>query len=204
MDRIKERAAESGEFEKNGIQHLKASMLQRRYDWARTDKGVGAVGQVVSGRFYIDPPGLVERLNSNLSGRVCWLVWGLGMCLLSVWSARKEGRKIPEAMLKRICGLKVVDFELGISSDNGDTEINSKVTEYTMSCDNKSSELIEEAAQNEGTALIARSIDNSVVDKEEKNVNREEEAVKRSSFCHGEEERERFNRILTYYPFKEY
>lgn len=41
----------------------------KRYDWARsarTDKGVSAVGQVVSGRFYIDPPGLVDRLNSNL------------------------------------------------------------------------------------------------------------------------------------------
>ncbi|KAJ8772527.1 hypothetical protein K2173_027704 [Erythroxylum novogranatense] len=41
----------------------------KRYDWARsarTDKGVSAVGQVVSGRFYIDPPGLVERLNSFL------------------------------------------------------------------------------------------------------------------------------------------
>ncbi|GFP98251.1 tRNA pseudouridine synthase a mitochondrial [Phtheirospermum japonicum] len=41
----------------------------RRYDWARsarTDKGVSAVGQVVSGRFYVDPPGFIERLNSNL------------------------------------------------------------------------------------------------------------------------------------------
>uniref|UniRef100_A0A7N0R9W3 Pseudouridine synthase I TruA alpha/beta domain-containing protein n=1 Tax=Kalanchoe fedtschenkoi TaxID=63787 RepID=A0A7N0R9W3_KALFE len=41
----------------------------KRYDWARsarTDKGVSAVGQVVSGRFYVDPPGLVERLNSIL------------------------------------------------------------------------------------------------------------------------------------------
>lgn len=45
----------------------------KRYDWARsarTDKGVSAVGQVVSGRFYIDPPGLVERLNSNLSPQI--------------------------------------------------------------------------------------------------------------------------------------
>lgn len=44
--------------------------LSKRYDWARsarTDKGVSAVGQVVSGRFYIDPPGFVDRLNSNLS-----------------------------------------------------------------------------------------------------------------------------------------
>ncbi|KAG6776635.1 hypothetical protein NC652_014964 [Populus alba x Populus x berolinensis] len=47
--------------------------IPKRYDWARsarTDKGVSAVGQVVSGRFYIDPPGLVERLHSNLSPQI--------------------------------------------------------------------------------------------------------------------------------------
>ncbi|KAF7806515.1 tRNA pseudouridine synthase A, mitochondrial isoform X1 [Senna tora] len=47
--------------------------IPKRYDWARsarTDKGVSAVGQVVSGRFYIDPPGLVDRLNSNLSPQI--------------------------------------------------------------------------------------------------------------------------------------
>lgn len=45
----------------------------KRFDWARsarTDKGVSAVGQVVSGRFYVDPPGFVERLNSNLSPQI--------------------------------------------------------------------------------------------------------------------------------------
>ncbi|KAE8708995.1 putative pentatricopeptide repeat-containing protein [Hibiscus syriacus] len=45
----------------------------KRYDWARsarTDKGVSAVGQVVSGRFYIDPPGLVERLNQMLPTQI--------------------------------------------------------------------------------------------------------------------------------------
>ncbi|CAB4265494.1 unnamed protein product [Prunus armeniaca] len=45
----------------------------KRYDWARsarTDKGVSAVGQVVSGRFYVDPPGFVDRLNSNLSPQI--------------------------------------------------------------------------------------------------------------------------------------
>ncbi|KAF8405486.1 hypothetical protein HHK36_010393 [Tetracentron sinense] len=45
----------------------------KRFDWARsarTDKGVSAVGQVVSGRFYIDPPGFVDRLNSNLSPQI--------------------------------------------------------------------------------------------------------------------------------------
>ncbi|KAL9326098.1 hypothetical protein ACSQ67_006743 [Phaseolus vulgaris] len=47
--------------------------IPKRYDWARsarTDKGVSAVGQVVSGRFYIDPPGLVDRLNSNLHSQI--------------------------------------------------------------------------------------------------------------------------------------
>ncbi|XP_075520591.1 uncharacterized protein LOC142553924 [Primulina tabacum] len=47
--------------------------LHKRYDFARsarTDKGVSAVGQVVSGRFYIDPPGLVDRLNSHLSTQI--------------------------------------------------------------------------------------------------------------------------------------
>ncbi|KMT20568.1 hypothetical protein BVRB_1g005500 [Beta vulgaris subsp. vulgaris] len=45
----------------------------KRFDFARsarTDKGVSAVGQVVSGRFYVDPPGFVHRLNSNLSPQI--------------------------------------------------------------------------------------------------------------------------------------
>ncbi|KAJ6829031.1 uncharacterized protein M6B38_359495 [Iris pallida] len=44
-----------------------------RYEWARsarTDKGVSAAGQVVSGRFYVDPPGFLDRLNSNLSDQI--------------------------------------------------------------------------------------------------------------------------------------
>uniref|UniRef100_A0A803LV62 Pseudouridine synthase I TruA alpha/beta domain-containing protein n=2 Tax=Chenopodium quinoa TaxID=63459 RepID=A0A803LV62_CHEQI len=45
----------------------------KRFDWARsarTDKGVSAVGQVVSGRFYVDPPGFVERLSSHLPPQI--------------------------------------------------------------------------------------------------------------------------------------
>lgn len=44
-----------------------------RYEWARaarTDKGVSAAGQVVSGRFYVDPPGFIDRLNENLDERI--------------------------------------------------------------------------------------------------------------------------------------
>ncbi|OAY76038.1 tRNA pseudouridine synthase A, mitochondrial, partial [Ananas comosus] len=45
----------------------------RRYDWARsarTDKGVSAAAQVVSGRFYIDPPGLAARLSAHLPDQI--------------------------------------------------------------------------------------------------------------------------------------
>lgn len=41
----------------------------RKVDWmraARTDKGVSAIGQIVSARLVIDPPGLVERVNRHL------------------------------------------------------------------------------------------------------------------------------------------
>ncbi|KAK7265112.1 hypothetical protein RJT34_32728 [Clitoria ternatea] len=35
-----------------------------------TDVGVSAVGQVVSGQFYIDPPGFIECLDSNLPSQM--------------------------------------------------------------------------------------------------------------------------------------
>ncbi|KAI4388492.1 hypothetical protein MLD38_000814 [Melastoma candidum] len=63
--------------------------MPKRWDWARsarTDKGVSAVGQVVSGKFYIDPPGLVERLNENLSQQI--RVFGLKRVTAS-FSAKK-------------------------------------------------------------------------------------------------------------------
>ncbi|WOL10774.1 TRNA pseudouridine synthase [Canna indica] len=47
--------------------------IPRRYDWARsarTDKGVSAAAQVVSGRFYVDPPGFVDRLNAHLPEQI--------------------------------------------------------------------------------------------------------------------------------------
>ncbi|XP_057862544.2 tRNA pseudouridine synthase 1 isoform X1 [Cryptomeria japonica] len=42
-------------------------------DWtrsARTDKGVSAAGQIVSGRFVIEPPGFVSRVNSHLPEQI--------------------------------------------------------------------------------------------------------------------------------------
>ncbi|WVZ83749.1 hypothetical protein U9M48_030856 [Paspalum notatum var. saurae] len=86
----------------------------QRYDWARatrTDKGVSAAGQVVSGRFYVDPPGFVDRLNTQLAPQIrCWeirhpfssrrlrvlgchpilIVEGIHRCNLAASIARKE------------------------------------------------------------------------------------------------------------------
>jgi tRNA pseudouridine38-40 synthase len=45
----------------------------RRWDWAhaaRTDKGVSAAAQLVSGRFYVDPPGFVDWLNDLLPDQI--------------------------------------------------------------------------------------------------------------------------------------
>ncbi|XP_010539823.1 PREDICTED: tRNA pseudouridine synthase A, mitochondrial [Tarenaya hassleriana] len=59
-------------FHAGGVPELERGK-PRQYDWARsarTDKGVSAVGQVVSGRFFIDPSGFVDRLNSILPGQI--------------------------------------------------------------------------------------------------------------------------------------
>ena len=45
----------------------------RKVDWmraARTDKGVSAVGQIVSARLVIDPPGFVDRVNQHLPKQI--------------------------------------------------------------------------------------------------------------------------------------
>eukprot|EP00897_Mesotaenium_endlicherianum_P009919 jgi/Mesen1/8956/ME000056S08358 len=45
----------------------------RKIDWvraARTDKGVSAVGNVVSAKIVVDPPGFLERVNEQLPSRI--------------------------------------------------------------------------------------------------------------------------------------
>lgn len=55
-------------FRANAIAQCNFGNLQK-VDWmraARTDKGVSAVGQIISARLVIDPPGFVERVNEHL------------------------------------------------------------------------------------------------------------------------------------------
>ncbi|KAJ4837243.1 hypothetical protein Tsubulata_045751, partial [Turnera subulata] len=230
----------------------------KRYDWARsarTDKGVSAVGQVVSGRFYIDPPGLVERLNANLSPQIrifgykrvtgsysakkfcdrrryVYLIpvfaldpsshrdresvlasLGSGDELVKCVECSERGRKVVGAVGNKR-DLKSVACLTGISSnglvasvkneiieDNGTNGANSgsqnEDTENPHVNVKIKEESVEKGCDDETRAGVL--MEDLKVSVEEERVNAEEEAVKRSNFCYGEKEKERFNRILSYY-----
>lgn len=250
----------------------------KRYDWARsarTDKGVSAVGQVVSGRFYIDPPGLVERLNSYLPSQIrifgykratasfnakkfcdrrryVYLIpvfaldpcshpdresvlasLGSGNELVKCLECSERGRKVVGVIGKRNFDKKFVTVPSSISSNNGDAIVNPKVEESSMVSKDwgdgnmTNSEVAVGTSvltQNENDACIepskkendmssdiaigpAQNVDtlSSELPKEsresveEEEINGEEKPVKRSEFCYGVKEKERFNRVLKHY-----
>ncbi|CAH9128832.1 unnamed protein product [Cuscuta epithymum] len=190
----------------------------RRYDWARsarTDKGVSAVGQVVSGRFYVDPPGFVDRLNSNLSPQIrifgykratasfnakkfcdrrryVYLIpvfaldpsahrdresvlasLGSGNELVKCLECSERGRKVMGLMGKRSFNSNNV-----VSSDSKDPPTHSE-TEEKMENGNSLGE------KDKSTAM---------------EVERESLLVtQKVDFCYGEQEKDKFNRILKYY-----
>ncbi|XP_004507720.1 uncharacterized protein [Cicer arietinum] len=223
--------------------------MSKRYDWARsarTDKGVSAVGQVVSGRFYIDPPGFVDRLNSNLPSQIrifgykrvtasfsakkfcdrrryVYLipVFALDPCchrdretvlaslgseneLVKCLECSERGRKV-EGLVgnsKRNLELEAMDVE---TTDKGDDNRSNKESindnEGKVSVEDVNSKTSFEtvvSGQDEVSPLNGGSENNSAVLEEEK-VNGEDTPAKRSEFCYGEKERERFNKILKSY-----
>ncbi|CAK7346084.1 unnamed protein product [Dovyalis caffra] len=247
--------------------------IPKRYDWARsarTDKGVSAVGQVVSGRFYIDPPGLVERLQSNLSPqfrifgykrvtgsfnakkfcdrrRYVYLipVFALDPCshpdresvlaslgsdseLVKCLECSERGRKVVGAVGKRGFESKSDVSQTDISSNDKDGLVKSEIKEEisVLMCngdgDNRNRESVTETKvlENDGNETksampelgistnsedadanpeIKDEIMVSVENGDDNNTKSEEELIKRSGFCYGEKEKERFNRILNYY-----
>lgn len=235
----------------------------KRYDWARsarTDKGVSAVGQVVSGRFYIDPPGLVDRLNSNLSPQIrifgykrvtasfnakkfcdrrryVYLIpvfaldpsshpnresvmasLGSENELVKCLECSERGRKVAGLMGKRNYELRGASFESGISSNGSDAKVDAIVNDENGvpsvigDGENQNPESTKEVKVENGDSGINQveyrtgilgpdevSIDLGSSSGVEENVNGEEKSEKRRDFHYGEEERERFNRILKYY-----
>ncbi|EOA40011.1 hypothetical protein CARUB_v10008701mg [Capsella rubella] len=238
----------------------------RSYEWARsarTDKGVSAVGQVVSGRFYVDPPGFVERLNSNLpdqirvfgykrvapsfsSKKFCdrrryvYLipVFALDPCVHSeaemvrtdlgyeyvkCVECSENGYKIPVGVMGKDtdCDAKSLEIQSDISHSNCDSlgidDVKSEALSSSVSNgdDNLNSEVLD------GADVAARVVTEETPDSssksedmEELNLdsskesdtlakgemkNKERRDMTEGNFCYGEKEKERFNRILSYY-----
>ncbi|XP_062099491.1 uncharacterized protein LOC133805348 [Humulus lupulus] len=232
----------------------------KRYDWARsarTDKGVSAVGQVVSGRFYVDPPGFVDRLNANLSPQIrifgykrvtgsfnakkfcdrrryVYLIplfaldpnshpnresvmasLGSGNELFKCHECSERGRKVVGLMGKRNYELRGSSFELDISSNTESAKVDSALGEdidissINGNASDPNSKSIKEIQSENGDAG-SNKVQNEVLDSNEGNaakdttgdveeISGEDNPVKKSNFSYGENEKERFNRILNYY-----
>ncbi|KAI3776513.1 hypothetical protein L1987_46298 [Smallanthus sonchifolius] len=176
-----------------------------RYDFARsarTDKGVSAVGQVVSGKFYVDPPGFVERLNSYLPPQ--FRIFGYKRVTAS-FSAKKfcDRRRYvyllpvfaldPSSHRDREClecsergwnfyGCSEVEIQSGISSN----------TSCALSDFNGNG--CKEGLNSEPVIVDSNSDAVNGVGNGEG-----EKIVKGNVFSYGEEERGRFNKILKQY-----
>ncbi|KAG2254623.1 hypothetical protein Bca52824_084759 [Brassica carinata] len=139
----------------------------KQYDFtrcARTDKGVSAVGQVVSGRFHVDPPGFVDRLNANLPDQI---------------------------RLKKFCDRRRYVYLLPV---------------FALDPYVKCFECSERGRKNKITGVVGKlkgdSFDAKSLDVRSDITSNSLSALRtdvKSKFCYGEEEKERFNRILSYY-----
>ncbi|KAL9681543.1 hypothetical protein QQ045_013328 [Rhodiola kirilowii] len=229
----------------------------KRYDWARsarTDKGVSAVGQVVSGKFYVDPPGLVARLNSILPQqfrvfgykrvtpsfsakkfcdrrRYVYLLpvfaldpsahrdresvlasFGSGNELVKCLECPERGRKV-EGVMGNKRNSEAKDSNGIAVSSNGSNDGIMNQGNSNNGC-NSDSELkgnaavksvneIGEMEKDAGLGTLVEVPDvamENVTNIDLENDNGEEKHEKeKSTFCYGEVEKERFNRILGSY-----
>ncbi|XP_020890736.1 tRNA pseudouridine synthase A, mitochondrial isoform X2 [Arabidopsis lyrata subsp. lyrata] len=170
------------------------------YDFARsarTDKGVSAVGQVVSGRFNVDPPGFVDRLNSNLPNQI-----------------RIFGYKhvTPSFSSKKFCDRRRYVYLLPVFALD---PISHRDRETVMASLGPGEEYVKCFECSERGRKIPGLVGNwkdvevgSIQEDSCKlNTNSTEKingegnvmAETKSKFCYGEKEKERFNRILSCY-----
>ncbi|CAI9777923.1 unnamed protein product [Fraxinus pennsylvanica] len=243
--------------------------LPKRFDFARsarTDKGVSAVGQVVSGRFYVEPPGLIERLNSILSPQIrifgfkrvtgafnakkfcvkrryVYLIpvfaldpschrdresvlasLGSENELVKCLECSERGRKVFGVMGKRNfyskSDFEAVPVDSSITLDRSalfELENEEKVFIKTSENGNGEEKIVIKTSENvngnneaDDKKLNTESL-KELDDGAAQSDKTEEDKVssgsmdgnakpeKRSEFCYGEQERERFNRILKFY-----
>ncbi|CAN1315314.1 tRNA pseudouridine synthase 1 [Linum perenne] len=212
----------------------------KRYDWARsarTDKGVSAVGQVVSGRFYVDPPGFVERLNSELPSqfrifgykRVTGSFSAKKFCdrrryvyLIPVFALDPSSHRDRESVLASLgSGSELVKcFECSERGRKVVGAVGNKRTSDPNAAASQSdvSVVVESVVNDEGSQKLPElSAEDVPLGEENANPKLETETLvgvdnghacdvglteaveKGIPFSYGEEEKERFNRILSYY-----
>ncbi|KAG7590305.1 Pseudouridine synthase I TruA alpha/beta domain [Arabidopsis suecica] len=166
------------------------------YDFARsarTDKGVSAVGQVVSGRFNVDPPGFVDRLNSNLPNQI--RIFGYKHVTPS-FSSKKFCDRRRYVYLLPVFALDPIshrDRETVMAS-LGPGEEYVKCFE----CSERGRKIPGLVGNWKGTNFVTKSLD---FQSDILSINGQGNvmAATKSKFCYGEKEKERFNRILSCY-----
>ncbi|KAK4351795.1 hypothetical protein RND71_027313 [Anisodus tanguticus] len=198
----------------------------RRYDWARsarTDKGVSAVGQVVSGRFYVDPPGFIDRLNSILNPQI--RIFGFKR-VTNAFNAKKFCDKRRYVYLIPVFALdpfKHRDRESVLASLGSGNElvkcldcsergrkVDGVMGKRVYDPKTKSVIVVDTPVMSdvnandmviENETSLSENVEerNDKVDGGDENAKIVEEPVEESVFCYGEKEKERFNRILKYY-----
>ncbi|XP_039137475.1 tRNA pseudouridine synthase A-like [Dioscorea cayenensis subsp. rotundata] len=182
----------------------------RRYDWARaarTDKGVSAAGQVVSGRFYIDPPGFIDRLNSHLDPQI--RIFGFKRATAS-FNAKKFCDRRRYVYLLPVFALdpnahpdrESVMASLGTGnellrclecSERGRKVAGLMGRQSKLSDQNASLDF----GNGEGVDVVEESAPQvKTIDGKEEEM---EMAARTSEFSYGEKEKERFNAILKQY-----
>ncbi|KAK1320510.1 putative tRNA pseudouridine synthase [Acorus calamus] len=159
----------------------------RRYDWARsarTDKGVSAAGQVVSGRFYVDPEpeGLAARLNSHLPSQI--RVFGFKRVTGSFNAKKFCDRR------RYVYLLPLFALDLTVHRDR-------ESVAAAVGSENELSRCVECSERGRKAPGVmgrwaepAAAIEISAEETESKEKRR---------FCYGEEVKERFNRVLGFY-----
>ncbi|KAK9071808.1 hypothetical protein SSX86_008237 [Deinandra increscens subsp. villosa] len=167
----------------------------KRFDFARsarTDKGVSAVGQVVSGKFYVDPPGFLQRLNDNLPPQ--FRVFGFKRVTAS-FSAKKFCDRRRYVYLLPVFALDPTSHELleclecwekgwkvfGVQTHSGITSN----TFTALGSDENSSAICDDNSRSDAVNGIGNGEDGSI--------------VKNNVFCYDDEKRRRFNKILKQY-----
>ncbi|XP_023741439.1 tRNA pseudouridine synthase 1 isoform X2 [Lactuca sativa] len=186
----------------------------KRFDFARsarTDKGVSAVGQVVSGKFYVDPPGFVERLNNNLPPQ--FRIFGYKRVTAS-FSAKKFCDRRRYVYLLPVFALDPTshrDRESVLASVGSENELvkcldcserGRKVEIHTGISSNTSTTLPGSNGKSlEKSSSVSTDCNNNSSSDAVNGVDNGESvtAVKENVFSYGDKEKERFNKILKQY-----